>query len=54
MPNRNGYPVLRNRFFGVCTDISVCIVRISAADAARFQELCSPEHEIVVTGDNAL
>ena len=24
---------------------------ISEADAARFQELCSPEHEIVVTGD---
>ena len=24
---------------------------ISAADAARFQELCSPIHEIVVTGD---
>ena len=24
---------------------------ISEADAARFQELCSPSHEIVVTGD---
>ena len=24
---------------------------ISEADAARFQELCSPEHQIVVTGD---
>jgi len=24
---------------------------ISEADAARFQELCSPEHEVVVTGD---
>ena len=24
---------------------------ISAADAARFQELCSPTHEIIVTGD---
>ena len=51
MPNQNGYPVLRNRFFGVYTDISVCIVRFSEADAARFQELCSSEHEIVVTGD---